>query len=161
FTLTDMGMGECAGEAVSQAQFTLAASERELFEAQIFFESGDFKKTVLTAFEAMVHAAQGLVKVQNYDLSNQETTILGEFKERFCETQLFYDKYAGRKFADYLFKAKDALRKQEPIDKEIALQRLQEAQLFIDAAHSCYNKVSAVMSTQSASGRESAEAREG
>ena len=161
FTLTDMGVGECAGEVVSQAQFTLAASERELFEAQIFFESGDFKKTVLTAFEAMVHAAQGLVKVQNYDLSNQETTILGEFKERFCETQLFYDKYAGSKFADYLFKAKDALGKQEPIDKEIALQRLQEAQLFIDAAHSCYNKVSAVMSTQSASGRESAEAREG
>ena len=30
-----MGIGECAGEVVSQAEFTLAASERELFEAQL------------------------------------------------------------------------------------------------------------------------------
>ena len=35
FTLADMGVGECAGEVVSQAEFTLAASERELFEAQL------------------------------------------------------------------------------------------------------------------------------
>ena len=31
---------ECAGEVVSQAEFTLAASERELFEAQLLFDAG-------------------------------------------------------------------------------------------------------------------------
>ena len=40
FTLVDMGVGECAGEVVSQAEFTLAASERELFEAQLLLDAG-------------------------------------------------------------------------------------------------------------------------
>ena len=142
FTLTDMGIGECAGEVVSQAQFTLAASERELFEAHIFFDSGDYKRAVLTAYGAMVQAAQGLVKTENYDISNDEEAILTEFRQRFCDTELFYHKYAGRQFADYLFKAKEALKSGGKEDKDSALQRLQEAQLFIDAAHSCYKKLS-------------------
>lgn len=161
FTLTDMGVGECAGEVVSQAQFTLAASERELFEAQIYFDSGDFKKAVLTAYEAMVHAAQGLVKVQNYDVPNDEEIILREFQQRYCDTQLFYDKYAGSKFAEYLFKAKDALKNNGEVEKELALQRLQEAQLFIDATHSCYNKLSGMMSANRAAGNGGASAGEG
>ena len=142
FTLTDMGIGECAGEVVSQAQFTLAASERELFEAHIFFDSEDYKRAVLTAYGAMVQAAQGLVKTENYDISNDEEAILTEFRQRFCDTELFYHKYAGRQFADYLFKAKEALKSGGKEDKDSALQRLQEAQLFIDAAHSCYKKLS-------------------
>ena len=146
FTLTDMGVGECAGEVISQAQFTLAASERELFEAQIWFDSGDLRKAVATAYEAMVQAAQALVKTQNYDVPNNEEIILAEFRQRFCDTQLFYDKYAGSKFADYLFKARDGLQHLNGVEKEFALRRLQEAQLFIDAAHSCYNKLSSMKS---------------
>ncbi|MEK6600609.1 MAG: nitrite/sulfite reductase [Candidatus Binatota bacterium] len=161
FTLTDMGIGECAGEVVSQAQFTLAASERELFEAQIFFDSGDFKKAALTAYDAMVHAAQGLVKVQNYDIPDEEETILSEFRQRFCETQLFYDKYAGGKFAEYLFKARDSLQRTNGIEKEVALQRLQEAQLFIDATHSCYNRLSGIRSASRDSSAGSASPGEG
>jgi len=142
FTLNDMGVGECAGEVVSQAQFTLAASERELFEAQIWFDAGDLRKAVSTAYGAMVRAAQALVKIQIYDVSDNEEIIVAEFRRRFCDTQLFYDKYAGSSFADHLFKAKDALRELNGVEKGMALQRLQEAQLFIDAAHSCYNKLS-------------------
>ena len=145
FTLNDMGVGECAGEVVSPAQFTLAASERELFEAQIWFDSGDLTKAVSVAYGAMVRAAQALVKTQNYDVSEDEETIVAEFRQRFCDTQLFYDKYAGSTFADYLFKAKDALQKLNGMEKGVALQRLQEAQLFIDAAHGCYNKLSATI----------------
>ncbi len=161
FTLTDMGVGECAGEVISQAQFTLAASERELFEAQLHFDSGDFKKAVWTAYSAMVQAAQALVKTQNYDISNSDDAILGEFKQRFCDTQLFYDKYAGSKFADYLFKARDALTNNGNIGKELALQRIQEAQLFIDAAHSCYNKLSSMKSASRASTSAATSAGEG
>jgi len=161
FTLTDMGVGECAGEVVSQAQFTLAASERELFEAQIHFDSGDLKKAVTTAYEAMVHAAQGLVKVQSQDVPNDEEIILSEFKQRYCDTQLFYDKYAGGKFAEYLFKARDDLRSAGEVEKELALQRLQEAQLFIDATHSCYNKLSSMMPANRPAGNGGASAGEG
>ena len=161
FTLTDMGVGECAGEVVSQAQFTLAASERELFEAQIHFDSGDLKKAVTTAYEAMVHAAQGLVKVQSQDVPNDEEIILSEFKQRYCDTQLFYDKYAGGKFAEYLFKARDDLRSAGEVEKELALQRLQEAQLFIDATHNCYNKLSSMMPANRPAGNGGASAGEG
>ncbi|MBI2999941.1 MAG: nitrite/sulfite reductase, partial [Deltaproteobacteria bacterium] len=161
FTLTDMGVGECAGEVVSQAQFTLAASEREIFEAQIYFDSGDFKKAVLTAYSAMVQAAQALVKTQVYDVSNDEELILSEFRQQFCDTQLFYDKYAGSKFADYLFKARDAVKNLNGTGKESALQRLQEAQLFIDAAHSCYNKLSSMKSIDRSSSAGTASPGEG
>ncbi|MFQ5849538.1 MAG: nitrite/sulfite reductase [Candidatus Binatia bacterium] len=141
FTLTDMGVGECAGEVVSQAQFTLAVSEREIFESQLYLDNGDFQKAFQTAYASMIHAAQGLIKTQNADISEDEDTILAEFRQRFCDTKIFYDKYAGSKFADYLFKARHALKNNGDVGKDLALQRIQEAQLFIDAAHSCYNKL--------------------
>ncbi|MGH7844695.1 MAG: nitrite/sulfite reductase, partial [Candidatus Binatia bacterium] len=143
FTLNDMGVGECAGEVVSQTQFSLAASERELFEAQIYFDAGALKNALRTAYHAMIHAAQGLVKTENYDIANDEETIVKEFRERFCDTRVFYDKFQGSNFADYLFKARETLDLENGVNKEFALRRLQEAQLFIDAAHSCYNKLQA------------------
>lgn len=141
FTLTDMGVGECAGEVISQAQFTLAVSERELFESQMHLDNQDFKKAVQMAYASMIHAAQGLIKTQNRDVSDDEDAILSEFRQRFYDTKLFYDKYAGSKFADFLFKARGASENNGEIGNDLALQRLQEAQLFIDAAHSCYNRL--------------------
>ena len=140
FTLTDMGLGECAGEVVSEAEFTLAASEREIFEAQIQYDAGDFLKAARTAYGAMLQAARALIKMQHRDFPNDEENVLSEFRKRFCDTELFYHKYAGRQFADYVFKAKDGLTKSS-ISKDLVLQRLQEAQLFIDAAHQCYKKL--------------------
>ncbi len=140
FTLADMGIGECAGEVVSQAEFTLAASERELFEAQLLLEAGRPQEAVKAAYASMVRAAQGLVKDQNPSISEDENQIIGEFTKRFYDTQLFWDKYAGGKFAEYLFKAKEFISEGKPADADHAVQLLQEAQLFIDAAHDCHNK---------------------
>lgn len=148
FTLTDMGIGECAGEIVSQAQFTLAVSERELFESQIHLDKEDFKKAVQTAYTSMIHAAQGLIKTQNAEISDDEDAILSDFRERFVDTKIFYDKYAGSKFADFLFKARGPLKSNGEIGNDLALQRIQEAQLFIDAAHSCYNKLGSTESVE-------------
>ncbi|HEX9442790.1 MAG TPA: nitrite/sulfite reductase [Candidatus Binatia bacterium] len=142
FTLNDMGVGECAGEVVSQAQFTLAASERELFEAQVRFESGELKTAVAGAYGAMVRAAEALVKMQNPDAPAGQEAIVAEFRRLFYDTQLFFDRFAGSSFADHLFKAREALGRANGLEKGAALQRLQEAQLFIDAAHACYNKIS-------------------
>ncbi|HYT56585.1 MAG TPA: nitrite/sulfite reductase [Verrucomicrobiae bacterium] len=140
FTLADMGIGECAGEVVSQAEFTLAASERELFEAQLLLDAGRPQEAVKAAYLSMVRAAQGLVKDQNPSISEDENQIIGEFTKRFYDTQLFWDKYAGGKFAEYLFKAKEFISEGKPADADHAVQLLQEAQLFIDAAHDCHNK---------------------
>ncbi len=141
FTLTDMGTGECAGEVVSQAEFALAASERELFEAQLLLDGGRPQDAVKTAYASMLRAAQGLVKTQNPGISEDEQQILAEFTSRFYDTQLFWDKYAGGKFAEYLFKAKEFIGAAKSADADRAIQLLQEAQLFIDAAHDCHNKV--------------------
>jgi sulfite reductase (ferredoxin) len=141
FTLTDMGTGECAGEVVSQAEFALAASERELFEAQLLLDGGRPQDAVKTAYASMLRAAQGLVKSQNPGISEDEQQILAEFTSRFYDTQLFWDKYAGGKFAEYLFKAKEFIGAAKSADADRAVQLLQEAQLFIDAAHDCHNKV--------------------
>jgi sulfite reductase (ferredoxin) len=141
FTLADMGVGECAGEVVSQAEFTLAASERELFEAQLLLDAGRTREAVKGAYASMVRAAQGLVKDQNPGISEDENQIIGEFTKRFYDTQLFWDKYAGGKFAEYLFKAKEFIGTGAAPDADRAVQLLQEAQLFIDAAHDCHNKV--------------------
>jgi sulfite reductase (ferredoxin) len=140
FTLSDMGVGECAGEVVSQAEFTLAASERELFEAQLLLDSGYAQQAAELAYASMVRAAQGLVKDQNPNISEDENQIIAEFTARFYDTQLFWDKYAGGKFAEYLFKAKEFIGAGKAADGDRAVQLLQEAQLFIDAAHDCHNK---------------------
>ena len=140
FTLSDMGVGECAGEVVSQAEFTLAASERELFEAQLLLDAGHSQEAVKGAYASMLRAAQGLVKDQNPNVSEDENQIIAEFTQRFYDTQLFWDKYAGGKFAEYLFKAKEFIGAGNAADADRAVQLLQEAQLFIDAAHDCHNK---------------------
>lgn len=141
FTLTDLGTGECAGEVVTQAEFTLAASERELFESQILLEAGALEAAVKTAYSSMLRAAQALIKTQNDGVSDDEETIIAEFTERFCNTRLFYDKYAGGKFAEYFFKAKEFIRSNATVDPDRVTQLIHEAQLFIDAAHSCHNKL--------------------
>lgn len=141
FTLTDLGTGECAGEVVSQAEFTLAASERELFESQILLDSGAVEAAFKTAYASMLHAAQALVKTQGHDVSDDEEKIVSEFTRRFYETQLFHDKYAGGKFAEYFFKAREFVRGKQTVETDRAVQLVHEAQLFIDAAHSCHNKL--------------------
>jgi len=141
FTLADMGVGECAGEVVSQAEFALAASERELFEAQLLLDGGRSQDAVKAAYASMLHAAQGLVKSQDPGISDDENKIIAEFTRRFYDTQLFWDKYAGGKFAEYFFKAKDFVREGKTVDSDRAVQLLQEAQLFIDAAHDCHNRL--------------------
>ena len=141
FTLSDMGVGECAGEVVSPAEFTLAASERELFEAQLLLDAGHTDPAVKLAYASMLHAARGLVQAQNPAIGEDEKQIIAEFTRRYYDTQLFWDKYAGGKFAEYFFKAKEYFSNGNVIDGDRAVQLLQEAQLFIDAAHDCHNKL--------------------
>ncbi|MBM4261774.1 MAG: nitrite/sulfite reductase [Deltaproteobacteria bacterium] len=141
FTLADIGVGECAGEVVSAAEFSLAASERELFEAQLLLDAGHTQPAAKAAYASMVRAARGLVQAQNPAIGENEDQIIGEFTRRYYGTQLFWDKYAGGKFAEYIFKAKEFVGNGDNVDGDRATQLLQEAQLFIDAAHDCHNKL--------------------
>ena len=142
YSLGDLGVGECAGEVVSAIEFDLAAAEREVFEAQLNLEKGNFEQSARTSYLAMVRAARALVKLELQDVSDDPEQVLHEFTTRFYDTQKFFDPFAGGKFAQYYFAAHAAASK--PATADSARYQIDEAQLFIDAAHSCYNRFGAV-----------------
>jgi len=139
YSLSDMGIGECAGEIVSATDFDLAAAERELFEAQVAWENGQIEQAGTTAYQSMLHAAKTLVKIESPNITDDPAEIIGEFRTRYYDTQKFFDPFAGGKFAQYLFVAHD--KSNQPYTFESARYLIDEAQLFIDAAHSCYHRV--------------------
>ncbi len=139
YSLGDMGIGECAGEVVSAVEFDLAAAEREVFEAQLAFEKGQAEEAGKTAYHSMLRAAKALVKLNTPDLPENPEQIIAEFRSQFYDTQLFFDPFAGGKFANYLF---DAHKKSDQTHTlESSRYLIDEAQLFIDAAHSCNNRL--------------------
>ena len=142
FTTGDMGKGECAGEIVPLVQFDLSASEREAFEAQVYMDKEDYEKAYKTAYGAMLHAAKGLVKTQFLDVAEDPNTIVEEFRKRFYDTELFFDPFAKGKFASYLFRAHE--EEVNVYTYDLAHQRIEEAQLFIEAAYSCQGQMNVV-----------------
>ena len=139
YSLGDMGVGECAGEVVSLTEFGLASSERQVFEAQVDLDNRDFPKASQTAFQAMLEAAKALIQVYNIDVINDADQIVEEFRRRFYDTELFHDPYAGPKFANYLFHAANGGR--ADTSPAAVHRRIEEAQLFIEAAYSCYSRL--------------------
>jgi sulfite reductase (ferredoxin) len=141
YTLADIGVGECAGAVVSSVEFDLAAAERQLFEAQVALEDGHVEQAGDTAYRSMVQAAKALVKIELSGIADDPALIVREFRARFYDTQKFFDPFAGGKFAHYLFSAQE--KSGQPYTQDGTRYLIDEAQLFIDAAHSCYNRISA------------------
>ncbi|HZZ41558.1 MAG TPA: nitrite/sulfite reductase [Tepidisphaeraceae bacterium] len=142
FTIGDMGTGECAGEVISLAQFGFAAAESMAFESSLKLEEGEFVEADRLALGAMMEAAKTLVKLQFYDVPDNAEAIVGEFKTRFVETKLFWDRFHHGQFANYLINRVEH-GPTRAIDKDWAERMVQEAPLFIDAAHACHMKMQA------------------
>jgi sulfite reductase (ferredoxin) len=143
YGLGDMGTGECAGEVITPVDFGLAAAERELFDAQVAFENNDAPLAARKAYQSMLLAAQALVRSEKLDVSDEGNEIIREFRTRFYDTQKFWDPFAGGKFANYLFDAHAQLDKTN--NEESSRLLMDEAQLFIDAAHSCSTKLGSLV----------------
>lgn len=142
YGLGDMGVGECAGEVVAAIEFDLAAAEREVFEANVGLDKGNFQQAARMAYRAMVLAAKALVKLEYPEIADDPDRIIREFTTRFYDTQKFFDSFAGGKFAQYLFAAHKSAN--QPATADSARYLIDEAQLFIDASHACYNRLGAV-----------------
>jgi sulfite reductase beta subunit-like hemoprotein/uncharacterized protein (UPF0332 family) len=143
YSLGDLAAGECAGEVVSPTDFELAAAEREVFEAQVALENGEIERAGEKAYNSMLRAAKGLIKAENPGISDDPNRIVEEFRARFYETQKFHDRFAGGKFAHYFFAAhRNAAN---PRTEEKIRHLIEEAQLFIEASHSCYGRMSAAL----------------
>ncbi len=141
YSTGDLGIGECAGEVVSPIDFQLTACERLAFEAQLQFEAGEIGKASATAYESMRQAALALVRQKFPTASDDPEQVMVSFRTHFHDTELFFDPFAGGKFAQYYFKAHE--RRGAAHDEESARQLIEETQLFIEAAHSCRARMAA------------------
>ena len=136
FTMDDLGKGECAGEIVSVTIMEIAAAEREVFEASVALDENELQAAWQGALNAMLRAARTLVKEQFYDVPEETDVVIAEFRARFYDTELF-----SPKFANYLFSAH-----QDPASEfeQTQVHRfIEEAQLFIEGAYTCYDKIAA------------------
>jgi sulfite reductase (ferredoxin) len=142
FTIGDIGIGECAGEVVASIDFDLMASEREVFQAQDRFDQDDVDAAAEIAYRAMVLSAKALVKTQNETIEDDAESVMSEFRTRFYDTEVFYDPFVGAKFARYYLRVHDEIQSGEAVTRDLALRRIGEAQLFVEAAHACYGRLS-------------------
>lgn len=140
YSTGDVGVGECAGEVVNLIDFDLAQAEREVFEAQVLLDAGKAQEAAEKAYWSMLHAAKGLVKTQFLDVKEEAEEIVQEFKKRFYDTELFFDPFARGKFAQYFFATHQ--KAGQNFDHESAHHTIEEAQLFIEASHSCNLRMS-------------------
>jgi sulfite reductase (ferredoxin) len=133
YTIGDMGVGECAGEVVSAAQFDLASADRLVFEAQLHLDGGDYANADRLAYRSLLQAALSLVRAEWPEAPDEPNTITQEFRKRFFETNLWGDRYAGSKFAQYLFVRHAA--EIEHHTRDGAHRLVEEAQLFVEAVY--------------------------
>lgn len=143
YTIDDIGVGECAGEVVSLFSMEIAKAESAHFEALLALDEGDYVQADRRAYQAMILAARALVRTQYLDVGDDYGSIVSEFRRRFYDTELVYDRFAKGKFARYLFKR----HSQAPaaVSEDAAHQIIDEAQLFIENIHSAEQRINGVI----------------
>jgi sulfite reductase (ferredoxin) len=146
YTIGDMGVGECAGEVVSSVEMGLSEAEREVFEAQLLLEQKDAKSAAERGFLGMLTAARTLAKEIDPNLGKEPTEIVPSFKTHFYDTKFFFDPFVGPKFAQYFFKAAEDPNRGQSLEN--AHQLIEEASLFVEAAHACHQRMLAARAGQ-------------
>ena len=135
FTIGDLGVGECAGEVVSLFGIEVVKAESQAFDAQIALEEGDYEEAEELAYKAMLSAARALVRTEYIDVTESADDIVKEWRARFFDTERFFDKYSGGRAGQYLL---DRYAEKSPrVGRSEAARRVEEGQLFIEAAHAC------------------------
>ncbi|MGD8318330.1 MAG: nitrite/sulfite reductase [Myxococcales bacterium] len=140
YTIGDIGVGECAGEIVPFVEFGLQEAEQQLHDAQDALDAGQAAAAAAGGFNAMVTAAKALVRHLEVQVKDDADDVVANFKKHLHDTELFHDPFARGKFANYLLQMHGD-KSHESDDPEIAHRTLDEAQLFIEAAHACYQRL--------------------
>ena len=143
YTIDDIGVGECAGEVVSLFSMEIAKAESTHFEALLALDDRDYSLADENAYRAMVLAARALVRTKYLDVGDDYDKIVDEFRSRFYDTELVFDRFAKGKFARYLFKRHGSAP--ERINEDYAHQIIDETQLFIENVHSAEQRINGVI----------------
>jgi sulfite reductase (ferredoxin) len=126
-----VGVGECAGEVVDQAEFLLEDADRLNFEATLALEKGDAAEASTKSLEAQNKAADALLSAKGLWLSDNYDRI-GEFRKFFYDTGVFW-----KPFAENYFRA---VEEGEGHSLALARKRIEETTLFIEAAQDVYTQ---------------------
>jgi len=140
YGIGDIGVGECAGEIVPFVEFGLQEAEQLLHDAQDALEAGQAGAAAQGGFTAMVTAAKALVRHLEVQVKDEADDVVSNFRTHLHDTEVFHDPFAKGKFASYLLKMHED-KSYENADDETAHRALDEAQLFIEAAHGCYQRL--------------------
>jgi sulfite reductase (ferredoxin) len=117
----------------------IAKAESKHFDGLLALDEGSYAKADDSAYQAMLSAARALVRTSYLDVGDDPNNIVEQFQTRFVDTKLFFDPFAGGKFAQFLTQ-----RHENPPtnpDADSARRLLEEAQLFIEACYSCEARV--------------------
>jgi hypothetical protein len=79
------------------------------------------------------------VRTELLDVSDRPDAIVGEFRARFYDTGILGERYAGNRFAQYLFRRHETAPAKFTADH--AHRIVEEAQLFIEAAYASYDLI--------------------
>ena len=129
-----IGVGECAGEVVDQAEFMLEDADRIHFESTLDLDADRYVDASAKAFAACSKAADALLFTKGLWLSDNYDTV-EEFRKHFHDSDVFY-----RPFADNFLRSAE---EGPSVDPERARRRVEEATLFIEAAQGVYSQASA------------------
>ncbi len=143
YTIDDIGIGECAGEVVSLFAMEISRAESTHFEALLALDEGDYARADENAYKAMILAARALVRIKFLDVGDDYDNIVNEFRTRFYDTQLVFDRFAKGKFARYLFTRHDNMP--TTVSEDHAHNIIDEAQLFIENIHSAEQRINGVI----------------
>lgn len=138
FTIGDIGVGECAGEVISPSQFAFAESARLIFDAQLRFDDGDAEAAQKRALAAMTSAARAVCLPLDPSLGEDVSDVGAYFDARLGQSGKFDAASPGGRFSRHFVKARET--EATPATLARARQSLEEAQLFIDAAHAYHSK---------------------
>ena len=144
YSIGDIGVGECAGEVVTLTEFALAKAESKVFDASVIVDDSgstesEAKGAARMAYDAMVLAAQGLLQMEDPDVKSDPAVVFPRFEAQFVETKLFFERFVGAQEWGYFQAAHQADGTARNRDE--AHRRVEEAQLFIEAAHACYTRL--------------------
>jgi sulfite reductase (ferredoxin) len=144
YSIGDIGVGECAGEVVTLTQFSLANAESKALDASIVVDDPGSTASQIAdagqaAYGAMILAAQGLIKAGDPDVKGDPATVFPRFQRDFIDNGRFFERFIGAQEWGYFqtqHEAAGAVR-----DRDEARRKVEEAQLFIEAAHACYTRL--------------------
>jgi hypothetical protein len=109
--------------AISLLEIGMAAAEVEVFEAKLLLARGETQEAAMFAHAAMLTAARALLRTELGEAPSDADAIAMEFRTRFV------DRDRVNRHAMFLYRAPGAS------DLDEAKRRVEEALLFIEAAH--------------------------